>query len=114
MRIATVSQRLCLITDGGAVDVQAASDGRFEADAAAVYPRWQEFTQWAATASLPDPVAFAPQALGSPSPVPRQVFGIGLNYSEHVAESGFAKPPPRSFLHPDDLAAMMTGAHSGR
>jgi catechol 2,3-dioxygenase-like lactoylglutathione lyase family enzyme len=23
-------------------------------------------------------------------------------------------PPPASFLHPDDLAAMMTGAHSGR
>jgi catechol 2,3-dioxygenase-like lactoylglutathione lyase family enzyme len=23
-------------------------------------------------------------------------------------------PPPPSFLHPDDLAAMMTGAHSGR
>jgi hypothetical protein len=23
-------------------------------------------------------------------------------------------PPPPSFLHPDDLAAMMAGAHSGR
>ena len=23
-------------------------------------------------------------------------------------------PPPPSFLHPDDLAAMMTGAHSAR
>jgi 2-keto-4-pentenoate hydratase/2-oxohepta-3-ene-1,7-dioic acid hydratase in catechol pathway len=92
MRIATVSQRLCLITDGGAIDVQAASDGRFEADPAAVYPRWQEFTQWAATAQLPDPVPFAPDSLGSPSPAPRQVYGIGLNYSEHVAESGFANP----------------------
>ena len=57
MRIATVSQRLCLITDGGAVDVQAASNGRFDADPAAVYPRWQEFTQWAATACAAGPGA---------------------------------------------------------
>ena len=92
MRIASISQRLSLIVDGGAIDVEAASDGRFKSDAGAVYPRWEEFTQWASSASLPDPVAFAPQDLGSPSPAPRQVYGIGLNYSEHVAESGFAKP----------------------
>jgi 2-keto-4-pentenoate hydratase/2-oxohepta-3-ene-1,7-dioic acid hydratase in catechol pathway len=92
MRIATVSQRLCLMVDGGAIDVQAASDGRFEADPAAIYPRWQEFTQWAATTARAEPVAFTPESLGSPSPAPRQVFGIGLNYSEHVAESGFANP----------------------
>ncbi len=35
---------------------------------------------------------FSREALGSPSPVPRQVFGIGLNYGDHVAESGFARP----------------------
>jgi 2-keto-4-pentenoate hydratase/2-oxohepta-3-ene-1,7-dioic acid hydratase in catechol pathway len=92
MRIATISQRLCLIGAGGAIDVHAASAGRFDPEPAAVYPRWVEFTEWAAAAALPDPVPFAPEALGSPSPAPRQVFGIGLNYSDHVAESGFAKP----------------------
>jgi 2-keto-4-pentenoate hydratase/2-oxohepta-3-ene-1,7-dioic acid hydratase in catechol pathway len=92
MRIATVSERLCLITDGGAIDVATASSGRFVADAAAVYPRWQEFADWAGSAELPEPVEYAPEALGSPSPSPRQVFGIGLNYSEHVAESGFTTP----------------------
>ena len=55
MRIATISQRLCLVTDSGAIDVHAASAGRFAADPAAVYPRWREFTDWAAAASLPDP-----------------------------------------------------------
>jgi 2-keto-4-pentenoate hydratase/2-oxohepta-3-ene-1,7-dioic acid hydratase in catechol pathway len=30
--------------------------------------------------------------LGSPSPTPRQVFAIGLNYSDHAKESGFAQP----------------------
>jgi 2-keto-4-pentenoate hydratase/2-oxohepta-3-ene-1,7-dioic acid hydratase in catechol pathway len=92
MRIATISERLCLIKAGGAVDVHAASSGRFDADPAAVYSRWQEFTDWAGSAALPEPELFAPETLGSPSPAPRQVFGIGLNYSEHVAESGFAKP----------------------
>jgi 2,4-didehydro-3-deoxy-L-rhamnonate hydrolase len=92
MRIATVRQRLCLIQAGGAIDVHAASDGRFGPDAAAIYPRWAEFTQWAASAALPDPQPYANEDLGSPSPAPRQVFGIGLNYSDHVAESGFDKP----------------------
>src|SRR5271165_3481306 len=110
MHIGTVSGRLCIIADGGAVDVHTASDGRFEPDAAAVYPRWQEFTEWAGTASLPDPVAFTPESLGSPSPAPRQVYGIGLNYSEHVAESGFAKPvtsPPVFTKFP----SCITGPH---
>ncbi|HEY6791028.1 MAG TPA: fumarylacetoacetate hydrolase family protein [Trebonia sp.] len=92
MRIAAVSQRLCLIKAGGAIDVHAASNGQFDADPAAVYPRWREFTEWAASASLPDPQPFAPESLGSPSPAPRQVYGIGLNYSDHAAESGFARP----------------------
>jgi len=92
MRIATISQRLCLISGSGAVDVHTASGGRFGTDPAAVYPRWQEFADWAASATLPDPVPFAAESLGCPSPTPRQVFGIGLNYSEHVAESGLARP----------------------
>ena len=92
MRIATVSQRLCLIQASGAVDVHGASNGRFDADPAAIYSRWQEFTRWAASAALPDPQPYANEGLGSPSPAPRQVYGIGLNYSDHVAESGFDKP----------------------
>jgi 2-keto-4-pentenoate hydratase/2-oxohepta-3-ene-1,7-dioic acid hydratase in catechol pathway len=93
MRLANVSNRLVLISaDGGAIDVQAASGGQFEADPAAVYPRWREFTAWAGSASLPDPEPFAPEALGSPSPAPRQSFGVGLNYDDHAAESGFGRP----------------------
>jgi 2-keto-4-pentenoate hydratase/2-oxohepta-3-ene-1,7-dioic acid hydratase in catechol pathway len=92
MRIATINQRLCLIEGGGAIDVHAASGGQFDAEPAAIYPNWHEFTAWAASADLPDPEPFAPEELGSPSPAPRQVFGIGLNYSDHVAESGFARP----------------------
>ena len=121
MRIATVSQRLCLITDGGAIDVATASNGQFEADAAAVYPRWEEFTSWAVSAELPEPVPYAPEALGSPSPSPRQVYGIGLNYSDHVAESGFATPVaappvftkfPSCITGPRSQIALPQGGHT--
>jgi len=110
MRIAVINQRLHLIQGAGAVDVHTASGGRFGPDTASGYERWAEFAGWAASADLPDPEPFAPAALGSPSPSPRQVFGIGLNYSEHAAESGFAKPvtsPPVFTKFP----SCITGPH---
>jgi 2-keto-4-pentenoate hydratase/2-oxohepta-3-ene-1,7-dioic acid hydratase in catechol pathway len=110
MRIAVINQRLHLIQGAGAVDVHTASGGRFGPDAASGYERWAEFAGWAASADLPDPEPFAPAALGSPSPSPCQVFGIGLNYSEHAAESGFAKPdtsPPVFTKFP----SCITGPH---
>jgi 2-keto-4-pentenoate hydratase/2-oxohepta-3-ene-1,7-dioic acid hydratase in catechol pathway len=94
MRIAVINQRLSLIQDPGAVDVHAASGGRF--GPGPVFDRWAEFTGWASSAQRraewPEPEPFALESLDSPSPAPRQVFGIGLNYSDHVAESGFARP----------------------
>jgi 2-keto-4-pentenoate hydratase/2-oxohepta-3-ene-1,7-dioic acid hydratase in catechol pathway len=92
MRIATIGGRISLITGDGAVDMHAASGGRFGPAAASVYEKWPEFVDWAAAARLPDPVPFSLDALGSPSPAPRQVFAIGLNYAEHAAESGLARP----------------------
>ncbi|HUC56895.1 MAG TPA: fumarylacetoacetate hydrolase family protein [Streptosporangiaceae bacterium] len=94
MRIATIEGRLCLIGEGctRAVDVQAASSGQFDASPAAVYDRWDEFTAWAASAELPQGEPFSADALGSPSPAPRQVFAIGLNYGEHASETGFDRP----------------------
>ncbi|MGH3150098.1 MAG: fumarylacetoacetate hydrolase family protein [Streptosporangiaceae bacterium] len=108
MRIAVINQRLSLIQPGGAVDVHAASGGRFGPGPA--YDRWDEFTAWAGAADLPGPQPYAPESLGSPSPAPRQVFGIGLNYSDHVAESGFARPetnPPVFTKFP----SCITGPH---
>jgi 2-keto-4-pentenoate hydratase/2-oxohepta-3-ene-1,7-dioic acid hydratase in catechol pathway len=44
--------------------------------------------------------------LGPPSPRPRQVFGIGVNYAKHAAESGLDAPPaPLTFTKfPSSLA----------
>ena len=57
MRIAVINSRVSLIAGAGpqaasgsaigAVDVHAASGGRFGPDAASAYERWAEFTDWA-------------------------------------------------------------------
>jgi len=94
MRIANRSGRLVLITSEctGAVDVEQASEGRFGPDPQTVYEQWQEFAGWASSVDLTGAAPFAVTDLGAPSPSPRQVLAIGLNYSEHAAESGFEVP----------------------
>jgi 2-keto-4-pentenoate hydratase/2-oxohepta-3-ene-1,7-dioic acid hydratase in catechol pathway len=93
MRIANVDGRLCLVVDGGTVDVQAASEGKFDANPERVYDRWDEFAGWAQSARLPAAAELDDLSLlRPPSPAPRQVLAIGLNYIDHATESGFAKP----------------------
>src|SRR4029450_2080672 len=49
-----------------------------------------EFRAWAAEPAVIDAaprVAIAREQLGSPSPAPRQVFAIGLNYGAHATEA---------------------------
>ena len=94
MRIANLRGRAVLVTDDGrrALDVNGASDGRFGPEPQWIYDAWHEFINWAVTVDLSPAVPFSPEALGPPSPSPRQVFAIGLNYREHAAESNFAVP----------------------
>jgi 2-keto-4-pentenoate hydratase/2-oxohepta-3-ene-1,7-dioic acid hydratase in catechol pathway len=100
VRIANLSGRLALITaDGtGALDAEEASGGRFAADPQAVYDVWADFAAWAAGVDLESAVPFAVADLGAPAPTPRQVLAIGLNYSEHAAESGFQVPDAPTVL----------------
>jgi 2-keto-4-pentenoate hydratase/2-oxohepta-3-ene-1,7-dioic acid hydratase in catechol pathway len=96
MRLTNVDGRLCLESDGAHHDVEALSNGRFSADPQAVYDDWSAFAAWAESLDLTPITAtyldVAPERLGPPVPAPRQVFAIGLNYSEHARESGFARP----------------------
>lgn len=101
MRIATRHGRTVLISPDGTslVDVAAASGGRFGPEPHRFYDRWAEFAAWASAAPVDFPgdgVPVAPAELGPPSPEPRQVFAIGLNYRDHADESGLAYPesPP--------------------
>jgi 2-keto-4-pentenoate hydratase/2-oxohepta-3-ene-1,7-dioic acid hydratase in catechol pathway len=72
------------------------SGGRFGPGLPEVYEQWDDFRAFAAgvgpdeltSAALP----LAPASLGPPSPEPRQVFAIGLNYRSHAEETGAELP----------------------
>lgn len=98
MRIANLDGRLSLITDVGCVDVETASDGQFGPDPKEIYRRWAEFRTWTAVADLSSAASYNVAQLRSPAPAPAQVFGVGLNYRDHAAESGFDVPTEPSIF----------------
>ena len=112
MRIANLNGRLKLIAGDVACDVANASNGRFNPDPALVYERWDDFCSWsedkyaAALASEP----FDPVHAGPPSPRPRQVFAVALNYVDHAAESGLSAPDDPLFF--TKYVSAFCGAHS--
>ncbi|KOG85961.1 fumarylacetoacetate hydrolase family protein [Streptomyces varsoviensis] len=91
MRIGNVRGRPWLITgEGEGIDIYEASGHRFGPDLPALYERWDEFADWEPAAGRR--AGFTPADLGAPSPNPRQVFAIGLNYYGHVREAGLEVP----------------------
>jgi 2-keto-4-pentenoate hydratase/2-oxohepta-3-ene-1,7-dioic acid hydratase in catechol pathway len=122
VRIANVDGRLTIaVTADRGIDVERASSGEFAADPAAVFDRWDEFSGWASglTAEAAD-TELHPQLLGAPSPMPRQVFAIGLNYRAHADESGFALPDSpvvftkyqSAITGPNTSVRLPTGGHT--
>lgn len=95
MHIANNSGRLILVQDDRILDVERASDGAFPADPMDAFTRWDELSTWAASVDIAGHHLSSPlqdAALDAPSPRPRQVLGIGLNYADHAAESGLPLP----------------------
>lgn len=94
MRLANVNGRAVLLTaDDQGVDVALASAGKFGPGLSGIYEDWAGFCSWAESVPMDAPVvAFASRDLGSPSPEPRQIVAVGLNYQAHAAESGFEAP----------------------
>jgi 2,4-didehydro-3-deoxy-L-rhamnonate hydrolase len=91
MRLARIENRPVLLREDGVVDIAHASEGRFDADPMAPFRDWPAFAEWAAG------IAHAEEPLGdrvlqNPVPQPTQVFGIGANYHDHVAEAGARTP----------------------
>ena len=95
MRFGNLYGRAVLIAESGAIDVSDASGGRFGPALAGCFDVWDEVIQWAATTDA-TAKPYDTEALQAPSPTPRQVYGIGLNYAAHAAESGSPVPefPP--------------------
>lgn len=93
MKVATIAGRATVLTDTGSLDVEKASQGRFSADPGELFEHWEEFRAWVDGV---DSSQYGPPAdltsLGAPSPAPRQVFAIGLNYRDHAAEAGLTAP----------------------
>lgn len=109
MKLANVDGRAALVVDGGVLDVATASEGRFGPEPASVFDAWTAFRAWAPSAHG-DVAPLDRSSLGAPSPTPRQVFGVGLNYRAHAAESGMELPSipavftkfPASLAGPDE------------
>ncbi len=110
MRIANLKDRLVLVRDDGAIDVERASGGLFSHDPQAVYAQWEEFRRWAGAFDGPSDVIIDIEQLGAPAPRPRQVFAIGLNYAAHAAESGVPLPPEPSVF--TKYADSLVGPHA--
>ncbi|MFC9766770.1 fumarylacetoacetate hydrolase family protein [Rhodococcus jostii] len=128
MRIANIDDRAALVIgDEGSergIDLAHASHGRFGPGLQAVYEAFGDVTAWAAEQDLStlagDSFAIERSHLGAPSPAPRQVFAVGLNYHAHAAESGFESPthlPPvftkyaSSFTGPDTDVVIPAGGN---
>lgn len=126
MRLANVDGRATLLAaDDRGVDIEAASGGKFGPELPAIYEDWSGFRAWAdaleSAGETLEKIAFDRSQLGCPSPAPRQIVAIGLNYSAHAAESGFAVPdtlPPTftkfvsSLSGPDSVVTLPPGGHT--
>lgn len=113
MRLANYDGRaFILVGDDAGIDVHEASDGAFGPDCPSVYEDWEEFRAWGDGAELTTPAhVIDPQLLGPPSPRPRQIFAVGLNYSDHARESGFQKPSNFPPIFPK-FSSALAGAKS--
>jgi 2,4-didehydro-3-deoxy-L-rhamnonate hydrolase len=92
MRLAAVHNRAALVVGDLTYDVARLSRGAFGPSLEVVFDRWDAFVDWSGSAELTDPSPWDVDAVGSPSPQPRQVFGIGLNYRDHAEEAGLPLP----------------------
>jgi 2-keto-4-pentenoate hydratase/2-oxohepta-3-ene-1,7-dioic acid hydratase in catechol pathway len=105
MRFINVSGRAGLAVPGGYLDVEESSHGRFPSDPHEVLQQWGAFRE-AAEELRGDARPLDRTLLGPPSPHPRQVFGIGLNYRGHVSEAKVVLPqsPPTFTKFPSSIA----------
>ena len=120
MRLINIAGRAALEFPTGAVDLAAASDGRFGPDPQRIYDDWDAVTRWVSE-YRPSPDALRPvdpATLGSPVPRPAQIFAIGLNYRDHALEANLPVPEipvvfakfPASVTGPTDTIPLPEGA----
>ena len=95
MRIANVNHRATLTDGDRHLDIHVASEGAFGPDPMDIYTRWADFTAWAATITTREiSNGFKAKSVDilAPSPRPRQIFAIGVNYRDHADEAAIPYP----------------------
>lgn len=93
MRLVNLAGRLGVEIGARFIDLEQRSAGRFSSAPMSAFSAWDEIRDWAAdqTPTDADPRIEADR-LGAPVPDPKQVFAIGLNYSDHAREAGLPLP----------------------
>ena len=93
-RLVNVNGRAALEHDGDWYDLAELSDDAALVDPLAAVARFRELHALHDRCASATPGGrIADVELGAPVPLPRQVFGIGLNYNDHAGESGMPLPP---------------------
>ncbi len=97
LRFANVGGRASLISHDGStyLDLETASKGALSPEPMDAFARWdtvRTFHHALASNAFDTASTLDPSTLGAPSPLPHQVFGIGLNYRSHAEESGMPIP----------------------
>lgn len=90
-RLANIAGRAHLLVGDGAIDIELRSDGRLPGEPMQAIEAWDDLRAWVA-GDVGEPNPYEPTLLGPCVPRPRQVFGIGLNYADHAAETGRPLP----------------------
>jgi 2,4-didehydro-3-deoxy-L-rhamnonate hydrolase len=110
VKLANLDNRAVVVTERGAIDIASASSGQFGPDLPSVFDAWIAFREFAASLDHSQAKPFDEHHLGAPSPQPRQVFAIGLNYRAHAEESGMQVPDiPATFTK---FPASITGPYA--
>jgi 2-keto-4-pentenoate hydratase/2-oxohepta-3-ene-1,7-dioic acid hydratase in catechol pathway len=105
------SRRIGVVTDDGIVDL-AQSDPRLPRDMIGLLAGGSDAlaTARAAAGRLGERLAIAAVTLDAPVPHPPKFLAIGLNYADHVKESGLDAPPFPVFFNKQ--ATCVTGPHA--
>jgi 2-keto-4-pentenoate hydratase/2-oxohepta-3-ene-1,7-dioic acid hydratase in catechol pathway len=115
VRLANLNGRATLVvpgTDFRGADIAEVSGGKFGPDVQGLYEEWDALRTFVAGLDLTTvaTTAFDQGDLLAPVPAPRQVFGIGLNYRSHAAETGMDLPTvPATFTK---FPASITGPNA--
>ncbi len=92
MKIGNLGGRLVLIEGDLALDVHQASHGAFGPDPQQAFDDWDSFVAAASSFDRKELRTFDRRELRCPSPSPRQVLAVGLNYASHAEETGLPLP----------------------